>query len=158
MSEVFAQMATRHASFMYRVAHSLLRNAQDADDAVQDCLLKLYRLGGWEDLRDERAFLARAVWRCALTRLPRAQLHTVDLEDVALRSFERSPEEHMIASSNEARLHKLVDALPLNLREPLLLSGFRELTSAQISVVLNIPEGTVRTRIKRAREELRRRW
>jgi RNA polymerase sigma-70 factor (ECF subfamily) len=158
MREEFAQMAARQAGFMYRVAYSLLRNTHDADDAVQDCLLKLHRIGGWENLLDERAFLARAVWRCALARLPRAQLRMVDVEDAELYSSARSPEEHMIASSNEERLHKLIDGLPLTLREPLLLSGFQELTSAQISGVLSIPEGTVRTRIKRAREELKRRW
>jgi RNA polymerase sigma-70 factor, ECF subfamily len=158
VSEAFAQMAKRNAGFMYRIAHSLLRNAQDSEDAVQECLLKLLRLGGWEEIRDERAFLARSVWRCAIGRLPRKQLRVVELEDVSLATAARSPEEHAIAASNEERLHRLVDGLPLDLREPLLLSGFRELTSTQIAEMLGIPEGTVRTRIKRAREELRRRW
>jgi RNA polymerase sigma-70 factor (ECF subfamily) len=158
VSEAFAQMAKRNAEFMYRIAHALLRNAQDAEDAVQECLLKLLRLGGWEEIRDERAFLARAVWRSALGRLPRTSLWIVEPEDISLASAARSPEEHAIATSDEERLHLLVDGLPLDLREPLLLSGFQDLTSAQIAVVLGIPEGTVRTRIKRAREELRRRW
>jgi RNA polymerase sigma-70 factor (ECF subfamily) len=154
-----AQLANSHAGLMYRIAYSLLRNTHDAEDAVQDCLLKLHRLGGWEEALDERAFLAKVVWRCAMGRLPRGQTRTLEPEDEEwLAATDRTPEASAIADSNEERLHKLVDGLPLDLREPLLLSGFDELTSAKIGEILGIPEGTVRTRIKRAREELRRRW
>lgn len=158
MSEAFAEMAKRNAALMYRIAYSLLRNTYDAEDAVQESLLKLFRLGGWQNAQNEQAFLARAVWRCALERLPRPQLRVVEIESVSLATAARSPEDHAIAASVEDRLHRLINALPLELREPLLLSGFQEFTSSQIAEVLGIPEGTVRTRIKRAREELRRKW
>src|ERR1700734_1382604 len=59
----FAEMAERQARFMFRVAHGLLRNVQDAEDAVQEALLKLYRGDNWREIEDERAFLARTVWR-----------------------------------------------------------------------------------------------
>ena len=49
----------------------------------------------------------------------------------------------------------LIDGLPEELRQPLTLSTIQELTSSQIAVVMNIPEGTVRTRIMRARQLLR---
>jgi protein TonB len=70
----FVRIVGEHARFLYRVAHSLLRHPQDAEDAVQDALLKLYRgesgraLLASGSLRDERAFLARVVWRAALDR------------------------------------------------------------------------------------------
>lgn len=158
MSDRFTEMANRNASFMYRIAYSLLRNTHDAQDAVQDSLLKLFRLGGWQNARDERAFLARAVWRCSLQRLPRSQFLAIQVETIPMAATSRSPEEDAIVACNEDRLHRLINALPLDLREPLLLSGFQELTSSQIAGVLGIPEGTVRTRLKRAREELKRRW
>src|ERR1035437_8945818 len=59
----FAEMAERQARFMFRVAHGLLRSVQDAEDAVQEALLKLYRTDGWLRMEDEKAFLARTVWR-----------------------------------------------------------------------------------------------
>ncbi|MBS1814188.1 MAG: RNA polymerase sigma factor [Acidobacteria bacterium] len=157
MSDAFAGMVERQAALMYRVAYSLLRNTHDAEDAVQECLLKLYRLGGWQDAVDEQAFVVRAMWRSAIDRLP--QRSFVEATDEVLPAHHGlNPELQAVKSSNEERLHRMIDALPLELRQPLLLSGFEDLTSGQIARIMEIPEGTVRTRLKRAREELKRRW
>jgi len=67
----FAELAERHAQFMFRVAHGLLRSVQDAEDAVQEALLRLYRTGGWQHMQDEKAFLARTVWRVGLDVIER---------------------------------------------------------------------------------------
>ena len=53
----FSLLVDRHARLMYRIAFSLLRNAQDAEDAVQEVLLKLYRSAAWQKMNDEKAFL-----------------------------------------------------------------------------------------------------
>src|ERR1700683_1205245 len=66
-----ARIVHEHARFLYRVAHSVLRHTEDAEDAVQDALLKLYRGEGWREMREERAFLARVVWRAAIGRKER---------------------------------------------------------------------------------------
>jgi RNA polymerase sigma-70 factor (ECF subfamily) len=49
----------------------------------------------------------------------------------------------------------MIDALPEELRQPLVLSSIEEMTSAQIAAALGVPEGTVRTRIHRARALLK---
>src|ERR1035438_6227694 len=67
----FAEMAERQARFMFRVAHGLLRSVQDAEDVVQEALLKLYRTGGWLRMEDEKAFLAR-----------RSEEHTSELQSL----------------------------------------------------------------------------
>src|ERR1700761_3965362 len=64
----FARIVAEHASLLYRVAHTVLRQPQDAEDAVQDALLKLYRTGSWREMKNERAFLARAGGGVALAR------------------------------------------------------------------------------------------
>ena len=64
--EEFAALVERQARLMFRVAYSLLRNVQDAEDAVQEAFLKLYRGEAWRRMEDEKAFLARTVWRVAL--------------------------------------------------------------------------------------------
>jgi len=68
-----------------------------------------------------------------------------------ITATDHSPEAAMVSSSGIARIHRLIDALPEELRQPLVLSTLEEMTSAQIATVLGIPEGTVRTRIQRAR-------
>src|SRR5579875_3884547 len=64
----FARLVNEHARFLYRVAWSVLRHAQDAEDCVQDALLKLYRGEAWRAMTNERAFLASTVWRLAIDR------------------------------------------------------------------------------------------
>ena len=66
----FAALVDRHSRFLYRVAYGLLRHAEDAEDAVQETFFKLYRNDAWQAMEDERAFLARAVWRTIAHDLP----------------------------------------------------------------------------------------
>lgn len=150
------RLVDEHARFLYRVAYSLLRHAQDAEDAVQDALLKLARLDDWPTMQDERAYLARVVWRTALDR--RAS-RTVGVEepDAEVRIVDGRPTpEHAAAMDDErALLRDLIERLPEELRQPLVLSAIEEMSSREIGVVMGIPEGTVRTRLMRARNELR---
>jgi RNA polymerase sigma-70 factor, ECF subfamily len=55
-------------------------------------------------------------------------------------------------------LRRLIDGLPEELRRPLVLSSIEEMTSQEVAEAMGIPEGTVRTRVMRARTELRRRF
>ena len=151
LDERFAAMVKRQSTFVFRVAYAILRNKADAEDAAQDTFLKLYRLRGWEDAADEKGYLARAVWRAALERKRRnSASHTIQDGQAA-----RNPEELAIAADQEAWVHRLIDALPEELRWPLALSSIEGLTSAQISQLLGVPEGTVRSRTARARELLK---
>ncbi|AEU38967.1 RNA polymerase, sigma-24 subunit, ECF subfamily [Granulicella mallensis MP5ACTX8] len=152
----FARIVAEHARFLYRVAYSLLRHPQDAEDAVQDALLKLYRGESWRGMEDERAFLARVVWRSALDRV---RMRSVGVEDedaeLRLQDVRPSPESAAAESDEHALLHELIEDLPLELREPLLLTAMEELSSKEVGLMLGLPEGTVRTRLMRARAALR---
>ena len=77
------------------------------------------------------------------------------MEMDTITATDHSPEAAAVSSSGIARIHRLIDTLPEDLRQPLVLSTLEEMTSAQIGVALGIPEGTVRTRIQRARMLLR---
>jgi RNA polymerase sigma-70 factor (ECF subfamily) len=157
----FAEMAERQARFMFRVAHGLLRSVQDAEDAVQEALLKLYRTDGWLRMEDEKAFLARTVWRVGLNVMARRPRLTEGLEDEAGREFAAaggSAEESLVEHDERALLRRLIEALPEELRQPLVLSAIEEMTSREVSIAMGIPEGTVRTRVMRARAELKRRF
>jgi RNA polymerase sigma-70 factor, ECF subfamily len=157
----FAEMAERHARFMFRVAHGLLRSVQDAEDAVQESLLKLYRTDGWLRMEDEKAFLARTVWRVGLDVVARRPRSTETLEDGVGREFAaggESAEQSLVDSDQRALLRRLIDGLPEFLRQPLVLSAIEEMTSREVAMAMGIPEGTVRTRVMRARAELKRRF
>ncbi len=158
----FAALVKRQSRFVYRVAYAVLLNRQDAEDAVQETFLKLYRNGGWRSVENERAFLARVAWRVAVDRLPRRP-ETLNLDSDPERGTPREapsadpdPEQTLILTDQHARIHAMIDALPEELRLPLVLSASGDLNSREIGRVLDIPEGTVRTRLQRARDLLRR--
>jgi RNA polymerase sigma-70 factor (ECF subfamily) len=147
----------------FRVSGGLgmLRNAHDAEDAAQDCFLKILRARAWQGLRDERAFIARAAWRTAVDRL-RGRRSAMNEEPASADLTEDQifgpsgapdPEELAIAANWEAAVHRLIDSLPEDLRQPLALSV--EMNSREIAAAMGIPDGTVRTRLLRARQVLR---
>jgi RNA polymerase sigma-70 factor (ECF subfamily) len=136
---------------VFQVAYSVLRNVHDAEDIVQDTFLKLHRSGAWENLENERGFLATSAWRLAIDRTRRPKM---------VAEVERSVPSHeqdVIDDDLQATIHRLIDGLPEEFRLPLALSAIDEMTSPQIAAVLEIPEGTVRSRIARARIMLKER-
>jgi RNA polymerase sigma-70 factor (ECF subfamily) len=158
----FAVMVDLHAGLMYRVALSLLRHPQDAEDAVQETLLKLYRTGGWKGMEHEKAFLAKSVWRVGLNRLraagAKAMRHAEDVAEMNLASSEASPEESAVGSAERALVRRLIEELPEGFRQALVLNAIEGMRSHEVAEVLGIAEGTVRTRVLRAKAELRRRF
>jgi RNA polymerase sigma-70 factor, ECF subfamily len=156
--ERFEEMVARQARFMFQVAFGLLRNTQDAEDAVQEALLKLYRGEAWLRMENEKGFLARTVWRVALDHLPKAAERMSDVSEMQLEAVGGSPEEKAVDEDERAVLRRLIDGLPEELRQPLVLSSVEEMTSREVAEAMGIPEGTVRTRVMRARAELRRRY
>lgn len=159
----FTALVQRESRFVFRVAYAVLINAHDAEDAAQETFLKLYRNGGWRGVESERAFLARAAWRVAQDSRRRrsgagpGNPILVESPETAseLPSLSPTPEQATVDGNREALVHSMIDALPEDLRIPLVFSAFRELNSREIGNILGIPEGTVRTRIQRARQLLR---
>jgi RNA polymerase sigma-70 factor (ECF subfamily) len=155
--EAFELLVRRQSRFVFRVAYAMLRNSHDAEDVVQETFLSLYRSGAWRHMKDERAFLARATWRQSIDRLRANPRHQEDDARVLvdLPSLEEDPEQTILFADRQAAIHRLIDALPEELRQPLALSTVEELNSREIAAILDIPEGTVRTRLMRARQMLK---
>jgi len=158
----FAGLVERQWKFAYRVAWAVLRNAHDAEDAAQEAFLKIWRARAWRGLRDERAYVARIVWRAGVDRVrgrvaPPSRTRegyrdaTEVMED--LPDARLGPEEMVAAGDWEAAVHRLIDSLPEDLRQVVALSV--EMNSREIAGAIGIAEGTVRTRLMRARTMLR---
>jgi len=148
----FAGLVERQSRFAFRVAYSIVRNTHDAEDVVQETFLKLYRSGAWEAALQERAYLARTAWRIAVDKLRKRRDEPLHPEWPA---GGESPESAAVAADWNAAIHRVVDALPEELRQPLALSTVEELSSQEIARVMGIPQGTVRTRLMRARQILK---
>jgi RNA polymerase sigma-70 factor, ECF subfamily len=154
----FTALVLRQSRFAFKVAYAVLLNAHDAEDAVQETFLKLYRNRGWEYAENERAYLARVAWRAAVDLRSRSSHPLAAADSVFVvdpPSDRPRPDQALLAANQHATVHAMIDALPDELRVPLVLSAFDELSSREIGKILDIPEGTVRTRLQRARHMLR---
>ena len=154
--EALAALVDQYASTLYRVAFSVMRNASDAEDAVQEAFLRVLRhrdtLG---EIRDHRVWLIRIVWNIVLDRKRRLKTRpeTDDVSDLAriLPTNEMSAEEVAAAAQHHAYVLSCVDRLPAREREVMMLSAFEELSSVEIASVLGVTESSVRSRLFRAR-------
>lgn len=154
----FTRLVNEHARFLYRVAWSVLRHAEDAEDCVQEALLKLYRGESWRRMDNERAFLGSVVWHLALDRRKARAPAAGEEAESDLADARPGPERKLADEDERALLRELIAKLPTELRETLRLSAVEEMNSREIGELMGVPEGTVRTRLMRARAELRARW
>jgi RNA polymerase sigma factor (sigma-70 family) len=143
------------ASWTRRLAQSLARNSQDADDLVQDAFVSALRSRPTGD-RSLRPWLG-TVLRNAWFNRARATSRRRVREDAASTCTEAPSTPEQLLERLEA--HKLVVAAVSNLDEPfrrtILLRYFEGRTSAEIATILAVPPGTVRWRIKEALDRIR---
>lgn len=138
----------------FRVAYSVLRHHQDAEDVAQEALAKAYR--SFARLRDRehfRAWLIRTTWRRALD-WRRGHQRRVHREQVAAEPVIVSTE--TVAAEHERATHlwNAIDSLPDKLRLVIVLSSIEGHDTREVASLLRIPEGTVRSRLFLARKAL----
>jgi RNA polymerase sigma-70 factor (ECF subfamily) len=154
--EALAALVSEYAGTLYRVSFSVLRNAADAEDAVQEAFLRVLKhRAKLDEVRDRRVWLIRIVWNIVLDRKRRAKTRpeTDDVAELArvLPAEGLSAEDRAAAAQHHAQVLACVETLPAKEREVLMLSAFEELTSVEIAQVLGITESSVRSRLFRAR-------
>jgi RNA polymerase sigma-70 factor (ECF subfamily) len=156
---------------LYNVASWLSRNPADAEDLVQETFLKALRgFSSFEPGSNFKAWIFRILRNTYLTsRTGLAAMRTVALEDELADRNEsgsalfpegaidrETPEKNLIRLSDRAALHAAMEKLPPPLLEVILLCDVEEMKYREIATVLEIPIGTVMSRIARARTALRR--
>jgi RNA polymerase sigma factor (sigma-70 family) len=139
-----------------RYAGSLLRNRQDMDDLVHDCLIKaLDRLHTHHSDTEIRPWLFAIMHNLYISRLrqirTRGEAEPIDTTAETALSVAPCQEEQVQVRD----VMQAVDRLPEELRSVLLLVTIEDLSYAEVACVLNIPIGTVMSRLSRARERLR---
>ena len=131
---VVAGLVSQYAGTLYRVAYSVLRNAADAEDAVQEAFVRVLRhRETLVEVRDQRVWLIRIVWNVVLDRKRRMKTRpeTDDVAELArvLPVGGLSAEERVAAAQHHAHVLGCVEQLPAKEREVLMLSAFEELNS-----------------------------
>jgi RNA polymerase sigma-70 factor, ECF subfamily len=160
--QLVEQLVREHSRLVYRIAYSVLRRHQDAEDATQETFLRVLRYSAKLDaVNDAKTWLARIAWRVAVDRSgKRDKTREIALEDPArmlaeLASTEASVDARVQGAHVEAALENLIVALPAKLREPLILSAIEEMSPREVAATLGINEAAVRSRVFRARQILK---
>jgi RNA polymerase sigma-70 factor (ECF subfamily) len=151
----FEQRLADCPTLAYRVALGVLHNTAEAEDVAQEAMLRAYR--NFSRLRDRerfRSWLVRTAWRLALDRIRaagrRARRENAATEDV----LEIGAESVVAAREFERHVARAVDELPETLRVVIVLAAIEGYNTREVASLLEIPEGTVKSRLFSARKHL----
>ena len=144
-----------YCKLAFRVAYSVLRQREDAEDVAQEAVAKAFRrLGSLRDAERFRPWLVRIAWRMAIDRR-RSASRRERLEEGADWPVP-SPTAEEIAASGEVRAHvwRAVDHLPEKLRIVIVSAAIEGQKIGEVARLLDLPEGTVKSRLHLARKTL----
>jgi RNA polymerase sigma-70 factor (ECF subfamily) len=160
----FELLMRRHNRRLYRIALSVLRDAADAEDALQESYLAAYRaIGSFRGESSLATWLSRLVLNHCLARRRKAQrrdgIFSIVPEsvesDIAFDADGETPDRALVRAELRELLERKVGELPEAFRTVFMMRCVEELSVEETAQLLNIPEATVRTRQFRARSLLR---
>lgn len=165
-NNAFGELVEAYQDRVYNLALRMCGNADDAFDLAQEAFFRAWR--GLSGFQFESAFstwlfrLSSNVcldWLRAKKRRPTVSLTTLDDEgeevQLEIRDPGKGPEELLLAAEDRKALAKALNELPVEYREILTLRAINDLSYEEISRILNLREGTVKSRLSRARLALR---
>lgn len=142
------------STLAFRVAFSVVRHRQDAEDVAQEAFVRAHRSFATLRNRDRfRAWLVRTTWRLALDHQRgerRRQIRENSHGSIPVIDGGAAPE-------RSALIWEAIDALPEKLRITMVLSAIEGHDIAEVARLLNLPEGTVKSRLFNARRHLQER-
>jgi RNA polymerase sigma-70 factor, ECF subfamily len=168
-TEELQDAISRYLPVLYKRAHRYLGNSHDAEDAVQDALLLAYKhLDQFKGTAKMTTWLTMIVTNSALTilrRKPRQHHSSLD-EPLAhdqnscmsdrLADVRLSPEDEYAMPESHGHLMQALEKLSFSSRKVLQLRIFDGLTTSETAHILGVPESTIKSRVLRARSQLKR--
>ena len=155
LAREFEERVVESSTLAFRVAYSVLRQREDAEDVAQDAFAKAYR--NFHQLRDRdrfRAWLVRMTWRLALDR-QRAERRRVVRETSQALAVTASAVDVMAERERADRLWQAIDRLPPRLRLVIVLTSIEGHDVVEVGRLLATPPGTVKSRLFEARRRLK---
>ena len=158
----FEQQVLPHMRAGYNFARWLLRNDHDAEDVVQEAMMRALRFFDGFSGDNPRGWLLKVVRNSAYTFLHQKRAHELDTEfDEEVHTEPASPgrssetpEVLLLRSAQQRFLNEAVEALPVEFREVFVLREMEGLSYKEIAEMASIPIGTVMSRLSRARRQL----
>jgi len=136
----------------FRIAYSVLRHREDSEDVAQEAYAKAYRC--FRQLRDRekfRAWMVRMTWRMAIDRRRSDRRRTSREQDSAVDPVT----DPASAQDRAALVWQAIDALPEKLRIVTVLAGIEGHDMKEVGALLQVPVGTVKSRLFEARQRMK---
>ncbi len=144
------------STLAFRVAFGVLRQREDAEDVAQEAFVKAHR--AFRQLRDRarfRAWLVRMTWRLAIDRQRSDRRRAA--RELQLEAPRDDGGDGVDARERAEQLWRAIDMLPEKLRVTIVLSGIEGHDVREVAALLEVPEGTVKSRLFLARQQLKER-
>ena len=161
----FEAQALPHLDAALNLARWLTRSRADADDIVQEAMLRAYRAFDGVRGNEVKPWLLTIVRNCCFSwaKGARRRGHValseeVANDDAAFRMAGPDPEAAAIGADQGSKLARLVEALPEEFRTTLILREWEDMSYREIADVTGVPMGTVMSRLARARAMLKDAW
>ena len=165
-NDAFGQLVQEYQTKVYNLALRMCGSQDDAFDLSQEAFFRAWRnLPGFQFDSSFSTWLFRLTvnicldWLRAKKRRPTVSLTTINDEDEELQldvpDPGMSPEELLLAAEDRAELTRALNELPVEYREILTLRAINDMSYTEIAEVLKLREGTVKSRLSRARNALR---
>jgi RNA polymerase sigma-70 factor, ECF subfamily len=158
----FLQLAMPHAGAAYNLARWLTQNEQDAQDVVQESMMRALRYMGKFRGDNARPWLLQIVRHACFSWLKEnrpAERTYLEADDDALQALPapagEEPQTMALRKAERLEINQAIAALPVPYREVLVLRELEDLSYADIARIAEIPIGTVMSRLSRARGLLR---
>jgi RNA polymerase sigma factor (sigma-70 family) len=159
-SQHFDALVRPHVMALYRFAYRLMRDRADAEDLVQDVLLKLYpRTNELAEVRDLKPWLLRVVYHQfvdVLRKRSRSAVSVSDATDLDVPDLAQEPEHCFDVSQMAARIRDAVQRLSRDQQVLVTLHLIDGYTLEEVAQVLDVPLGTLKSRLHRTRAQLRK--
>ena len=161
----FGELVDRYESKVYSLALKMLRNAEDAEDVLQDTFLRAYRgIKAFQGHSTFSTWIYRITANSALMRLRKKQLPTVSIDDaeerevpINIADWAPSPVEQLLSQETQQAMNDAIESLPPEFRQVFVLRDIEELSNSEVADFLDLSVAAVKSRLHRARLKVRNR-
>lgn len=164
----YRELITRYRRQVYTVALRMMRSAEDAEDVTQETFIRMFRaLERYDTARPFGAWIQTIATRLCIDQLRRRRLNPISIfqrdaqseDEYVIEIEDPGPGPEVLTQHGEEskRADALIDSLPEHYRIVVMLRHVQDLSYEEIAEALHLPIGTVKARIHRAREILKRR-
>jgi len=163
----FAEIVDLYKDKLYHLAYRMSGNRQEAEDVVQETFLRVFRsLDRYDANQKFSTWIYRIATNLCIDRLrKRRAVYSLDAESpdrdgldgyAMLPSDDRTPESELLLSETQRLIHEAIATLPVKYKSVMILRYLQDLSLQEISDVLDMPVTTIKTRVHRGREFLRK--